>query len=127
MPIPRTNPEMTRPPVVTSIIATSSATLRGFPRSGSPLPTIAIVIRLRLFDERRVAAVEQDRELRIGNRLGVALAVGHGDDSVPRAPDHECRSRDPAQPSLELRVAHEGAPGDLGESCLVLVVLDEHI
>ncbi len=42
MPVPRTNPEMMRPPEITSSIATDSATLSGFPCSGSAFPMTPI-------------------------------------------------------------------------------------
>ena len=38
MPVPRTKPEMMRPPEITSSIATDSATRSGFSCSGSALP-----------------------------------------------------------------------------------------
>jgi hypothetical protein len=44
-PIPRTKALMMRPPLMTSIIATSSATRMGWSRSGSALPTSAILTR----------------------------------------------------------------------------------
>ena len=45
MPVPRTKPEMMRPPEITSSIATSSATRTGLACSGSALPMIPIGIR----------------------------------------------------------------------------------
>jgi hypothetical protein len=45
-PIPRTKPEMTRPPEATSSIAISSAMRSGFSRRGRPLPRMAIFARL---------------------------------------------------------------------------------
>ena len=41
-PMPRTKPQMTLPPLMTSIIATSSATRSGWSRSGVALPRMAI-------------------------------------------------------------------------------------
>ena len=43
--MPRTKPDTMRPPETTSSIAISSAMRRGFSRSGSPLPRIAIFAR----------------------------------------------------------------------------------
>jgi hypothetical protein len=45
-PIPRTKPEITRPPDTTSSIAISSAMRSGFSRNGRPLPRMAIFARL---------------------------------------------------------------------------------
>jgi hypothetical protein len=44
--MPRTKPEMTRPPEATSSMAISSATRSGLSRSGNPLPRIAIFARV---------------------------------------------------------------------------------
>src|SRR5881397_929447 len=43
--MPRTKPEITRPPETTSSMAISSAMRRGFSRRGSPLPRIASLAR----------------------------------------------------------------------------------
>jgi hypothetical protein len=40
--MPRTKPLIRRPPLMTSIIACSSATVSGWERNGSALPSIAI-------------------------------------------------------------------------------------
>ena len=45
MPVPRTKPEMMRPPEITSSIAISSATRTGFACSGSALPITPIGMR----------------------------------------------------------------------------------
>ena len=45
MPVPRTKPEMIRPPEITSSIAISSATRIGLPCSGSALPITPIRMR----------------------------------------------------------------------------------
>jgi hypothetical protein len=44
--MPRTNPEITRPPDTTSSMAISSAMRSGFSRRGRPLPRMAIFVRL---------------------------------------------------------------------------------
>ena len=50
--MPRTKPLMRRPPLITSIMACSSATMIGWLRSGSALPRIA----MRIFEVRRTSA-----------------------------------------------------------------------
>lgn len=50
--MPRTKPEISRPPVMLSIIEYSSATVSGLVRSGSALPRIAIFA----FEVRRASA-----------------------------------------------------------------------
>ena len=44
--MPRTKPEINRPPVMLSIMACSSASVSGWVRSGMALPRIAILARL---------------------------------------------------------------------------------
>lgn len=46
MPVPRTKPEMIRPPEITSSMATDSATRSGFSCSGSALPMMPTLILL---------------------------------------------------------------------------------
>src|SRR5262245_61290306 len=68
-----------------------------------------------LLDLRVVAGALDEHEARAGNQGAVGLTVRGLDDPVARAPEHERRHRDAAEPALELGIVHVRLPAVEGQ------------